>query len=272
MNWSEMPESAATLLTQYGINIVSAILIFFVGQWIAKRVVFWGSRTGQEYGLDATLTRFLANIVYVAILVMLGLAAVSRLGVPTTSFLAIIGAAGLAIGLALQGSLSNFASGVLLVFLKPCKVGDYIESGSFGGTVNRIQLFNTVLSTIDNRIVVMPNTQLFNNPMINYSTTGTRRLDIIVRIGYDADLSKAKSILSSVVEADSRVLNHPAMRIGVIELADSSVNIALWPWVASSDYIALKFDLNEKIKLALDEAGISIPVPQMSVQMQRSQL
>jgi len=242
MNWSELPETLPTLLAEYGINTVAAILIFFVGQWIAKRVVFWGSRGAQEHGLDATLTRFLANIVYIAILIMLAIAAISRLGVPTTSFLAVIGAAGLAIGLALQGSLSNFASGVLLVFLKPCKVGDYIESGSFSGTVNRVQMFNTILSTVDNRVVVMPNTQLFTSPMINYSTAGTRRVDMIVRISYNADIAKAKSILSAIVESDNRVLSHPATQLGVIELADSSVN----------------------------EAGIEIPVPQMSVQMKQA--
>lgn len=270
MNWSELPKSMPVLLTEYGINIVAAFLIFFVGQWVAKRVVFWGSRAVQEQGLDATLTRFLANIAYVALLIMLAIAAVSRLGVPTTSFLALIGAAGLTIGLALQGSLSNFASGVLLVFLQPCKVGDYIESGSFSGTVNRIKMFNTILSTVDNRTVVMPNTKLFNNPMVNYSTAGTRRVDLIIRISYNADIVKAKSILNAIVEADSRVLDHPAMQLGVIELADSSVNIALWPWVVSADYMALKFDLNEKIKLALDEADIEIPVLQMGVQLKQS--
>jgi len=270
MSWSDFQEAAPGVLAEYGINIVSAALIFFVGQWIAKRVVFWVARVGQEHGLDATLIRFLANIVYVAVLVMLAIAAITRLGVPTTSFLAIIGAAGLAIGLALQGSLSNFASGVLLVFLKPCKVGDYIDTGSFSGTVEKVQMFNTVLSTVDNRTVVMPNTQLFNNPMVNYSTSGTRRVDMVVRISYNADVSKAQSLLRSIVEADTRVLKNPALQIGVIELADSSVNIALWPWVVSADYMAVKFDLNEKIKLALDGAGIDIPYPQMGVQVQQT--
>lgn len=269
MNWSQLSEQAPVLLAQYGVNLLAALLIFFIGKWLAKRAVFWASQEAQQRGLDVTVCRFLANIAYIAVLVLLALAAISRLGVPTTSFLAIIGAAGLAIGLALQGSLSNFASGVLLVFLKPCKVGDWVESGSVSGAVNKIQLFNTVLSTGDKRTIIIPNTKLFNETMINYSTSETRRVDMVIGISYDADIPTAKALLRSLVEADDRVLKEPSVQIGVLALAESSVQIAVRPWVNSADYWPLKFDLNEHIKIALDEAGIEIPYPQMKVDISR---
>ena len=270
MNWSEFRENAPMLMVQFGFNLLAAVVILVVGQWLAKRFVNWASREAQEHGLDATLSGFLSNIAYIAILVMLVIAAVSQLGVPTTSFLAIIGAAGLAIGLALQGSLTNFASGVLLVLIKPCQVGDYIESGSYSGTVKKIQILNTTLTTPDNRTIIIPNTKLFNDPMVNYSTEQTRRIDLVIAIDYRADVATAQSLLRSIVEADERVLKEPAVTIGVQTLAESSVNIAVRPWVKSGDLANTKFDLNEKIKVALDEAGIDIPYPQMNVQLRRA--
>lgn len=270
MNWSEFREDAPMLLAQFGFNLLAAIVILVVGRWIARRFVNWSSREAQKYGLDATLSGFLANIAYIAILVMLVIAAVSQLGVPTTSFLAIIGAAGLAIGLALQGSLTNFASGVLLVFIKPCQVGDYIESGSYAGTVKKIQILNTTLTTPDNRTIIIPNTRLFNEPMINYTTEQTRRIDLVISIDYKSDVAAAQSLLRSIVEADDRVLDHPGVTVGVLTLADSSIDIAVRPWVKSTDFMSTKFDLNEKIKSALDDAGIDIPFPHMNVQFSRA--
>ncbi|MCL4158943.1 UNVERIFIED_CONTAM: hypothetical protein GTU68_053369 [Idotea baltica] len=259
------------LLVQFGINLILAIAIIIVGRWLAKRAVAWAASTAKEQGLDPTVVGFLANVANIAILAMLAIAAISRLGVPTTSFIAIVGAAGLAIGLALQGSLTNFASGVLLVFIKPCEVGDYIESGNFSGTVSKIHIFNTVLLTPDKRTIIIPNTKLFNDTMINYSTSQLRRVDMTIAINYSADLVKAKQILRSVVDADERILKDPKTRIGVMQLGESSVDIAVWPWVQSRDWLAVKFDLNEKIKLALDDAGIEIPYPIMRVKMQNAQ-
>ncbi len=259
------------LLVEFGINLVLAITIIVIGRWLGKRVVAWASNTAKEQGLDATVVGFLANVANIAILAMLAIAAISRLGVPTTSFIAIVGAAGLAIGLALQGSLTNFASGVLLVFIKPCQVGDYIESGSYAGTVSKIHIFNTVLLTPDKRTIIIPNTKLFNDTMINYSTSELRRVDMTIAINYNADIVRAKEILRSVVDKDDRILKDPEVRIGVINLGERSVDIAVWPWVQSSDWLAVKFDLNEKIKLALDDAGIDIPYATMRVKMQDAQ-
>jgi len=270
MNWSEFREDAPMLLVQFGFNLIAAVVILVAGRWIARRFVDWSSREAQKHGLDATLSGFLANIVYIAIMVMLMIAAVSQLGVPTTSFLAIIGAAGLAIGLALQGSLTNFASGVLLVFIKPCQVGDYIESGSYAGTVKKIQILNTSLTTPDNRTVIIPNTKLFNEPMINYTTEQTRRIDLVVSIDYKSDVATAQALLRSIVEADERVLDNPGVTIGVLTLAESSIEIAVRPWVKSADFMSTKFDLNEKIRFALDDAGIDIPYPHMNVQLSRA--
>jgi len=270
MNWSEFRENTPVLLVQFGFNLCAAILILIVGRWLSKRLVKWISESAQEQGLDATLCGFLANIANLAILVMLAIAAISLLGVPTTSFIAIIGAAGLAIGLALQGSLTNFASGVLLVFFKPCKVGDYIESGSFSGTVSRIQIFNTVLTTPDKRTIIIPNTKMFNDTMINYSVSEKRRVDLQIGISYKADIATAKSVIQKVVEADERVLKDPAVRIGVQSLGESSIKLAVWSWINASDYIAVMFDLNENIKTALDDAGIEMPVPLMRVEKQEA--
>lgn len=250
-----------------GLNVVAALAILIVGRWLARRVVDLGGRMMTRRGFDPTVGGFVTNIAYLALLVLVVIAALTRLGVPTASFIAIIGAAGLAIGLALQGSLSNFASGVLLVSFRPCKVGDYVEAAGVAGSVQRITVFSTTLLTPDQRTVTVPNSNLLGGPIVNYSTSPTRRLDLLFGVAYDTDIGEAKRLLREIVESDPRVLGDKEVQIGVLALADSSVNIAVRPWVAGSDYLALQFDLNERVKSEFDAAGIVIPFPQRDVHL-----
>ncbi|MEE9333910.1 MAG: mechanosensitive ion channel domain-containing protein [Granulosicoccaceae bacterium] len=246
-------------------NAALALLIFLIGKWVARRLVDIGKRAALERGIEKTVGGFLSNIVYIALLAMVIIAAMARLGVPTASFIAILGAAGLAIGLALQGSLSNFASGVLLVAFQPCKIGDYIEAGGASGTVTDITVFSTTLVTPDQRTITVPNSSVLSGPIVNYSTSPSRRLDLVIGVSYDADIASVKSLLRDVVEADERVLKAHPVQIGISELADSSMLFTVRPWVSSGDYLSLKFDLHEKIKNAFDLAGIGIPYPQMDI-------
>ena len=246
-------------------NALLALLIFFIGKWIARRLVDVGKRVALERGMEKTVAGFLSNIAYVALLVVVIIAAMAQLGIPIASFLAILGAAGLAIGLALQGSLSNFASGVLLVTFQPCKIGDYIEAGGASGTVTDITVFSTTLITPDQRTITVPNSSVLSGPIVNYSTSPSRRLDLAIGISYDADIASVKTLLRDVVEADERVLKAHPIQIGITDLADSSMLFTVRPWVSSGDFLQLKFDLHEKIKNALDSAGISIPYPQMDI-------
>jgi len=268
MNWDNVSSNAPELIIRYGANIILALAIFFIGKWLAQKAIFWVSQTMGKRGVDSTVSGFIANIAYIVALVLLAVAAMSQLGIPTTSFIALIGAAGLAIGLALQGSLSNFASGVLLVTLKPCKAGDYIETSGLGGSVKQITIFSTTLETPDKRTIIIPNALLFSSPITNYTTASARRLDMVISISYDADISLAKSLLLSTVEQDPRILADNPIQIGVLALAESSVDIAVRPWVNTDDYWPVHFDLHERIKLALDEANIEIPFPQRAVHLQ----
>ncbi len=268
MNWIDYVEEVPTLAREYGLNLLAALLIFLVGKWLARRLVNLGRRLMDQRDIDPTVGGFVSNILYMVLLMLVIIAALSQLGVPTAQFIAVIGAAGLAIGLALQGSLSNFASGVLLVSFRPCKVGDYIEAGGVSGTVNEITVFSTTLVTPDQRTITVPNSSIMGGPITNYSTSPKRRLDMVIGIGYESDLKQAKNLLKEIVENDERVLDaHKPVQIGVLELADSSVNIAVRPWVATADYWPLHFDLHERIKQRFDEAGISIPYPQMDVHL-----
>jgi small conductance mechanosensitive channel len=215
--------------------------------------------------VDQTIVSFVGSLSYYVLLVFFVIAALSQLGVQTTSFVAIVGAAGLAIGLALQGSLANFAAGFLMVIFRPFKVGDYIEGGGTAGTVEKIQIFTTQLKTPDNKTVIVPNAQMTSGNIINWSTTGTRRVDMVFGIGYDDDIDKAKTIMQDIIDADTRILKEPASVIALSELADSSVNFVVRPWVKASDYWSVYFDLTEKIKKRFDAEGISIPFPQRDV-------
>ena len=271
MDWMKYLEQVPGLALDYGLNALAALIIFFVGKWIARRVVNLGGRLMNQRGIDPTVGGFVTNILYMILLMLVIIAAMSQLGVPTAQFIAVIGAAGLAIGLALQGSLSNFASGVLLVSFRPCKVGDYIEAGGVSGTVQAITVFSTTLVTPDQRTITVPNSSIMGGPITNFSTSPSRRLDMVIGVSYSSDLEKVKNLLRDIVESDDRVLDsHKPVQIGVLALADSSVNIAVRPWVATADYWPLHFDLHERIKRQFDEAGIGIPFPQMDVHLSRT--
>jgi len=255
------------LLQEWGLNLVLAVVIFIVGRWIAQWVTSMVGKALAKTDMEDTLERFLCNIVYTALLAVVVIAAIGQLGVETTSVLAIFGAAGLAVGLALQGSLSNFAAGVLIVAFRPYKVGDFIEAGGEAGTVVEVQIFTTVLNSGDNKKIIVPNAQVMSGTITNYSTNGTRRVDLVFGIGYDDDIDKAYSVLKRILDADDRILKDPAYGIALNELADSSVNFNVRPWVNSSDYWGVYNDLTEQVKRKFDEAGLSIPYPQQDVHM-----
>lgn len=255
------------LAVDMGLKLIAALAIFVIGRMIAKAIIRGARKAMERIGVDETLQSFLSNIISVLLTIVIVLAAVSQLGVKTTSFIALLGAAGLAVGLALQGSLANFASGVLIVFFKPYKKGDYVEVAGVGGSVDAVTIFNTILVTPDNRRVVVPNSNVTSGPITNYSALDTRRLDLVIGVGYDDDLQKTKQVLTDVVTADERVLAEPAPTIEVLELGDSSVNFAVRPWVKTSDYWPLRFSLMMQIKLRLDAEGISIPYPQRDVHL-----
>lgn len=253
--------------TFYGLKIIAAILIFIIGRWLAKMIKNLIVKVMKKAEVDATLTSFVGHLTYVALLTIVVIAALNQMGVQTTSFVAIIGAAGLAVGLALQGSLSNFAAGVLMILFRPFKVGDYIEAGGTAGTVEEIQIFSTILITPDNKVIIVPNAKITGDNIVNYSAKDTRRMDLVFGVGYGDDLQRVKDILQNILQNDQRVLKVPESMVGVLELADSSVNFAVRPWVKSEDYWPLFFDLKETIKKRFDAEGISIPFPQQDVHL-----
>jgi len=254
----------------WGTKILATLVIFLVGKWLAARIAGLVVRVMERQKIDVTLTRFLKNIIYYALLAAVVVAAAGQLGINTASFLTIIGAAGLAIGLALKDSLSNFASGVMLILFRPFKVGDAVDIAGVGGSVEEITIFNTIINTPDNQRKIIPNSQISNAVITNINANPKRRIDLTIGIGYDDDIKEAHRILAAVIAADSRILTEPAAQIAVSELADSSVNFVVRPWVKSPDYWAVRFDLTEKIKLSLDAAGISIPYPQQDVHLHQA--
>lgn len=249
----------------YGLKILAAIVIFVVGRWIAKALGNLVRRTMTKSKVEETLISFVGNLTYIALLTIVIIAALNQLGIQTTSFIAIIGAAGLAIGLALQGSLANFAAGVLLIIFRPFKVGDYIEGAGVAGTVEEIQIFTTQLKTPDNKTIIIPNAKLTGDNITNYSAKDTRRVDMVIGVSYSDDLQKVRQILEDILAKDNRILQEPAPTIGVLELADNSVNFACRPWVKSEDYWGVYFDSTETVKKRFDAEGISIPFPQRDV-------
>lgn len=256
-------------LTEKGVSIIVGIIIFFVGKFIAKRVASWIENRMLKSKVDKAVAGFASSILYALMFAGIVLMALGQIGVETTSFIAILGAAGLAVGLALQGSLSNFASGVLIILLRPFRSGDFVEAGGQMGTVNRIELFHTHMKTPDNRVIIVPNSDVMNSSIVNYSRESTRRLDLVVGISYDSDIKKARDLLNEILAADERVLKDPEPVIWVSELADSSVNFAVRPWVNAGDYWALRSDLLEKVKYTFDANGIGIPFPQMDVHLSK---
>jgi small conductance mechanosensitive channel len=257
-DWAEVWTMVQTTGVDLGINLVTAIVIFFVGKWIVSLVVKGMLKGMQKGDMDITLRRFVANLARMLLMLFVIIAAIHQLGIQTASLIALLGAAGLAVGLALQGSLSNFAY----------KVGDWIEGGGVSGAVEEVQILTTVLKTGDNKRVIIPNSQIMGTTITtitNYSANETRRVDLVVGVSYGDDLDKVRTELEGLVAADERVLKDPAVTIAVSELADSSVNFVLRPWVKTADYWGVYFDLTEAIKKRFDEVGISIPFPQRDV-------
>lgn len=264
-----MPDAALikTLAVPFAIQLVTAIAIFVIGRWLAKWIV-GRVRVGLEKTKrDPILVNFIANIVSALLYLVVIVAALGRLGVDTTSLVALVGAAGLAVGLALQDSLKNFAAGVMLVVFRPFKTGDFIEAAGVAGVVEKIEIFSSTLRTPDNREIVVPNGEIYSGPITNANARDTRRVDMVFGIGYDDDLRKAKGILQELIDNDSRVLKDPAPFLAVGELADSSVNFLVRPWVKASDYFSFKCEFTEAVKLRFDDEGISIPYPQMDVHL-----
>ena len=253
------------LTTIYGLKVVAAIAVLIVGRWVAKWLTGFTEKLMNKRQVDPTIVSFVANMMYIALLVFVVLAALGQLGIQTTSFIAVIGAAGLAIGLALQGSLSNFAAGFLMIIFRPFKVGDYIEGAGVSGTVEKIQIFTTQLKTPDNKTIIIPNAKLSSDNIANYSVKGTRRVELVFGIGYGDDIDHARQVIESVIGQDDRVLEDPAPAVVVSELADSSVNFKVRVWTSADDYWGFYFDTTEKVKKQFDAEGISIPFPQRDV-------
>jgi small conductance mechanosensitive channel len=253
------------LLTVYGLKVIAAIAVFIVGRWISKVLTTFTEKVMNKRQVDPTIVSFVANLTYMTLLVFVVLAALGQLGIQTTSFIAVIGAAGLAIGLALQGSLSNFAAGFLMIIFRPFKVGDFIEGAGVAGTVEAIHIFTTQLLTPDNKTIIIPNASLTAGNITNFSAKGTRRVDLVFGIGYGDDIDHAKKVISDVLAKEERILKDPAPTSMLIELADSSVNFAVRPWVTVADYWGVFSSLTETIKKSFDAEGISIPYPQRDV-------
>ena len=258
-------DTAVELAMTYGPQLILAILVLIIGLWIVNRVVRLMGAAMERSNTEPTLAKFLCNLSSVGLKALLLISVASMIGIETTSFIAVLGAAGLAVGLALQGSLSNFAGGVLVLMFRPYKVGDVIDAQGVMGTVNEIQIFNTILKTPDNKVIIVPNGAISNGIITNFSMEATRRVDFVFGIGYSDDIAKAKATIERLINEDGRALSDPAPQIVVSELADSSVNITTRVWVNASDYWGLFFDLTEKVKLTFDQEGISIPFPQRDV-------
>lgn len=253
--------------TFYGIKIIAALVILIVGRWIAglmRRIV---KKILTKRNLDPTIVSFVASITYVTLMVFVIIAVLARVGIQTASFVAILGAAGLAIGFALQGSLSNFAAGFLIIVFKPYRAGDYVEAGGTAGIVEEVRMFTTRMRTPDNKIVIVPNSKVTGDNIVNYSAKETRRIDLKFGVSYSDDLHKVKQILLDIVNNDSRILKDPAPQVAVLELADSSINFVCRPWVNTADYWDVYFDTTEAVKKRFDQEGISIPFPQTDVHL-----
>lgn len=253
----------------WAIDVALAIAIFFIGKILIKMILGLFRKILNRSNMDQMLVDFVLSITNAILFLVVIVAALDRLGVDTTSLIAIVGAAGLAIGLSLQDSLKNFAAGVMLLLFKPFKEGDFIEAAGVSGIVEKISIFNSMMRTVDNRSIIVPNGSIYGGVIINYSAKDTRRVDMVFGIGYEADLRKAKQLLADIIAEDDRILKDPETVIAVSELADSSVNFIVRPWVNSADYWVVLWDTTEKVKLRFDEAGISIPFPQMDVHLHK---
>jgi len=265
MDTAEIIKDITQIAAEFGLRLLYAVLIIVVGRWVVKLLLRIIKSALEKTTVEETVRIFVANLLNTLLMVIIFIAAINQLGIETTSIIAMLGAAGLAIGLALQGSLANFAAGILIVIFRPYKVGDYIEAGSAAGTVLDIQIFSTVLKTPDNKVVVVPNGTIMDSSIVNYTGQETRRVDIIASCGYEDDIDKVKNILKDILNQDERILEEPEPRIAVSELADNSINFIVRPWVKSSDVLSVKYSILEQIKKRFDSEGISIPYPQRDV-------
>ncbi|MDD9901062.1 MAG: mechanosensitive ion channel [Alphaproteobacteria bacterium] len=268
---SAIPAVLGEYISIYGLKILGALAIFLVGKWVVGLGVRFVQRLMEKAGVDKTLRSFGGNILHALGLAVVILAVLGQVGVQTASLVAVLGAAGLAVGLALQGSLSNFAAGVMIILFRPFRVGDYIEAASVAGSVHDLSIFTTTLTTPDNKTVIVPNANITSSNIINYSAQERRRVDLVFGIGYGDDIKKAKEILTRLVKEDPRVLAEPEPVIAVAELGDSSVNFWVRPWVKTSDFWPFKFEIVEKVKLAFDAEGVTIPFPQRDVHLHASE-
>lgn len=270
MNFENQMDKIMDLILVYGPKLILALLTLIIGLWIIKAIVKGTKKAMDKKETDQSLKSFLSGMLSILLKVMLVISVAGMVGIEMTSFIAVLGAAGLAVGLALSGTLQNFAGGVMILLFKPFKVGDFIEAQGHAGVVKDIQIFNTILKTGDNKTIIIPNSPLSTGSMINYSTESTRRVDFIFGIGYDDDIDKAKTVLQSILNADNRILKDPESFIAVKELADSSVNFVVRAWVNSPDYWGVYFDITEIVKKTFDKEGISIPYPQTDVHVHQS--
>ena len=259
--WNQL----SNLLSSFGISLFIALCILIIGRQVVKILIKVINSALERSKTEDTVRIFVTNLLNTLLMIVVFIAAINQLGIETTSIIAVLGAAGLAIGLALQGSLSNFAAGILLVIYRPYKVGDYIQADSHLGTVHDIQIFSTVLKTPDNKLVVVPNGSIMNGSIVNFSHQEERRIDLIASCSYEDDIDQVKSILADILSKDDRILSEPKPRIAVSELADSSVNFIVRPWVKNADYLNVYYSLLEEIKKRFDQEGISIPYPQSDV-------
>ncbi|MFP3873569.1 MAG: mechanosensitive ion channel family protein [Thiohalophilus sp.] len=258
------------LLMLYAPQLVLAIVVLIVGLWIINRLVKVMAKGMDRSRMEPTLARFLQSLVGVGLKALLLISVASMVGIATTSFIAVLGAAGLAVGLALQGSLGNFAGGALILMFRPFKVGDYITAQGVSGTVTEMQIFNTILTTPDNVRIIVPNGAMSNGIITNYSAEATRRLDFVFNIGYDEDVSKVRQIIMSIMTSEDRIFNDPEPQVLVSNLGDNSVDLTVRTWVNAPDYWPLKFELTEKVKAAFDREGISIPYPQRDIHLHQT--
>ena len=266
----EFFDSLPSLLSTYGLKVLAALLIVAIGNWVAKAVRRVIRKAMNAKKMDATMVNFACSVAYALLMAFIAVAALGQLGVQTSSIVAILGASALAIGLALQGSLSNLAAGVLLMVTRPFKAGDYVEAAGNAGVVEAISLLNTTLKTIDNKKVILPNSSIIGNPITNYTAEKLRRVDLVIGVSYKSDLRKVREVLMNELVSNDKVLDDPAPMVGVLEMASSSVNLVVRPWVRTEDYWSVYFALTESIKLRLDEEGIGIPFPQTDVHLYRA--
>jgi len=261
---------ATEMAVTYGPKIIAAILVWIVGAWLIKGLVKWITKIMEKRDADPSLKSFATGMASMLLKIMLAITVLGMLGVEMTSFVAILAAAGLAVGLALSGTLQNFAGGVMILLFKPFKVGDIIEAQGYIGSVSQIQIFNTILKTPDNKTIIIPNGGLSTSSMINYSTEEKRRVDWTIGVGYGDDLDKARQVIKKLCDSDPRILKEPEVFIAVSELADSSVNFTVRAWVVAADYWGVYFEMNEQVYKTFEQEGLNIPYPQIDLHLHKN--